>query len=90
MLILLKNPEMSRSSLTFKPCFPLQRMMLAVSLLCTHNFSVPLNFSVVIDVSLSFPYEQQKEEAFSELCLAVFRGRRTGKQSLMHYRSIEK
>lgn len=50
---------MSRSSLAFKPCFPLQRMVLPVSLLCTHNFSVPLSFCAVIDVSLDFPYEQQ-------------------------------
>lgn len=65
-------------------------MVLAVLLLCSHNLSVPSSFSAVIDVSvgsLNFPYKQQQVDAFSELCLAVFRGRRMEKHFLMHYSS---
>lgn len=36
----------------------------------------------------SFPYKQQKTEAFSEPYLALLRGTRAGKQFLMHYSLI--
>lgn len=44
-LILQNNPQISGSSFSFKICFPLQWMVLAVSLLFTYNLGVPLSFS---------------------------------------------